>query len=102
MHWNAIQSDNITRYICAIIHTDVPITGFMESGISTQSLDSGVTIDVIIARDDPDTIQIAIRWWRNTIRRYLHTTVMYFIQALSAQMVQYGAYMIIPSAHIDL
>ena len=63
---------------------------------------AGGAMALLLACFDTDTICPVGRWRSDTMLRYLHTTVKSFTQGLTAQMVQFGTYALIPPAHANL
>ena len=54
---------------------------------------------LLMARVDPDTIRLVVRWLSNTILCYLHTTAKSFTEGLLVKMFEHGAYALIPPTH---
>ena len=48
---------------------------------------------------NPDIISLVVRWWSDTIIRYLHTTAKSFTESLLVKMFEHGAYALISPTH---
>ena len=56
----------------------------------------GGGVALLMARLDPDTIRLVVRWLRETILRYLHMTAKSFTEGLFVKMFEHGTYALIP------
>ena len=85
--------------IRAVVKSASTAIRFTEADISARYLRAGSVMALLIARVDPYTTRLVARWRNNKMIRYLHTTSNSFIEGLSYNMFQRGAYKLIPTAH---
>ena len=85
--------------IRAVVQAEGLSTSFTEADISASSTWEGGGMSLLMAQVEPDTIHLVSRWRSDKIPFYLHTTANSFTEGLSANIIENGAYVLIPPAH---
>ena len=98
--WQQFRGDDITAAIRAVVRAAGPAIRFTEADISARSLRAGGLMALLMSRVEPDTIRLVRSWQRDTMLRYLHTTVKSFTEGLSEKMFKHGTYSFILPAHV--
>lgn len=96
--WIHVKSTDITDALRAGAIDIGPSLGFGPADVSARAMRAGGAMALLLADVDSDKIRLIGRWKSDEMLRYLHTTARPIMQNFAAQMVQHGAYALIPTS----
>ena len=88
--WQPVRSSDITTYLRSVVDLFGQNQGYDKSLISARSLRPSGAMALLVAKIDPNTIQLLGRWKSDSMLRYLHVDALSSNQNHAASMLTDG------------
>lgn len=90
--WRPVRSTHVTDLIRQVVRSHGAPFGLQEAHVSAKSLRASGAMALLIAKIDPDLIQLIGRWKSDSMLRYLHVQALPVMQNHAAAMLRHGDY----------